>query len=219
MKVLSTERILTARRDGDNLVEVDCKWLSHFIRRCEHRGQEFNYHVISRARELVPSEEKQPDAVVIVGITTNNEVILTLEFRPAIDARELSFPAGLIDGGETAEEAATREFKEETGLDFEPRWKSPRRMYSSAGSTDESVQYVFGEVTGESSHPVVILEDTPELDTAEDIKTFITPQSDLEDMIRADLPFSARTWPILVLLNNYPDGELRRILDHEKSTD
>ena len=37
------------------------------------------------------------------------------QYRPPIDKVIIEFPAGLIDAGETAEEAAVRELKEETG--------------------------------------------------------------------------------------------------------
>lgn len=43
------------------------------------------------------------------------EVILQKQYRPPIDKITIEVPAGLIDAGETAEEAAVRELKEETG--------------------------------------------------------------------------------------------------------
>lgn len=43
------------------------------------------------------------------------EVLLQKQFRPPLDKVVIEVPAGLIDAGETAEEAAVRELKEETG--------------------------------------------------------------------------------------------------------
>lgn len=43
------------------------------------------------------------------------EVLLQKQFRPPLDKIVIEVPAGLIDAGETAEEAAVRELKEETG--------------------------------------------------------------------------------------------------------
>lgn len=37
------------------------------------------------------------------------------QFRPPVASVTIEVPAGLIDAGETAEEAAVRELKEETG--------------------------------------------------------------------------------------------------------
>lgn len=104
---------------------------------------------------------KYPDAVVIVGITDHGQVVVTKEFRVPINDYELSFPAGLIDQKDfdqsdsiegAAKIAAIREFKEETGMNFEPKECSPTNLYSSAGMTDESVCIVIGRASGEISH-------------------------------------------------------------------
>lgn len=42
-------------------------------------------------------------------------ILLQKQFRPPIDAVTIEVPAGLMDEGETAEECALRELKEETG--------------------------------------------------------------------------------------------------------
>ena len=42
-------------------------------------------------------------------------MILQKQYRPPIDKVVIEVPAGLIDPGETAEQAAVRELKEETG--------------------------------------------------------------------------------------------------------
>jgi ADP-ribose pyrophosphatase len=44
-----------------------------------------------------------------------DQVILELQYRPAMDTPSLEFPSGLVDAGEKPEEAAIRELKEETG--------------------------------------------------------------------------------------------------------
>jgi ADP-ribose pyrophosphatase len=43
------------------------------------------------------------------------EIILQKQYRPPLDKVVIEVPAGLIDAGETAEQAAVRELKEETG--------------------------------------------------------------------------------------------------------
>ena len=43
------------------------------------------------------------------------EIILQKQFRPPINKVTIEVPAGLVDAGETAEQAAVRELKEETG--------------------------------------------------------------------------------------------------------
>ncbi|MBL7048862.1 MAG: NUDIX hydrolase [Nitrospira sp.] len=53
--------------------------------------------------------------VVVIPVTTSNEVIFIRQYRPALDNYIVEFPAGLIDEGESALQAAARELIEETG--------------------------------------------------------------------------------------------------------
>jgi len=55
--------------------------------------------------------------VVSAGLTraTGPEILLQKQFRPPLNKVVIEVPAGLIDAGETAEQAAIRELKEETG--------------------------------------------------------------------------------------------------------
>lgn len=53
--------------------------------------------------------------VIIVPVTTQNELILIRQYRPALDRYVIEFPAGLIDKGEDVAGAARRELLEETG--------------------------------------------------------------------------------------------------------
>lgn len=58
------------------------------------------------------------DGVGILAILEKEsgpEVLLQKQFRPPLGKVVIEVPAGLIDEGETAEEAAVRELKEETG--------------------------------------------------------------------------------------------------------
>lgn len=88
------------------------------------------------------------DAVCIVPFFKNGDMLATKEFRYAINAYCLEFPAGLIEPGEGAVEAAMRELKEETGLDTKSILFSIPGGFSSAGMTDEKVAIVGLEVSG-----------------------------------------------------------------------
>lgn len=55
------------------------------------------------------------DYVTIVALTTNNELIIVKQFRPAVEDYTLELPAGYVEDNETPLEASKRELYEETG--------------------------------------------------------------------------------------------------------
>lgn len=70
-------------------------------------------------QNLIPWEVVQrvgvQGIVVILPFTKEREVILTKQFRPAVNKYVIEFPAGLSERDESLEEAAKRELLEETG--------------------------------------------------------------------------------------------------------
>lgn len=110
-----------------------------------------------RAWEWVQRKNKQ-NAVVIaalvdegVGLTTPKLVVIK-EYRVPLADYQWGVPAGLIDAGETPEEAAKRELYEETGLKMTELLEPPTPLiYNSAGLTDEGVHIVFCKAEGSVS--------------------------------------------------------------------
>lgn len=53
--------------------------------------------------------------VALLAKPSGLELLLQKQYRPPIDKVVIEVPAGLIDAGETPEQCAVRELKEETG--------------------------------------------------------------------------------------------------------
>lgn len=83
---------------------------------------------------------RHADAVSILVLNEQGQMLLVRQSRRAIGSPTLEAPAGLIDQGETPEQAARRELQEEAGLDGEMRLLT--RFYCSPGFCDEQV-YLF----------------------------------------------------------------------------
>ncbi len=56
-----------------------------------------------------------PEAVVVLPFIDDERIILIKQFRPSIEDYIVEAPAGIVDEGETPEEAAKRELEEEIG--------------------------------------------------------------------------------------------------------
>jgi len=72
--------------------------------------------------------------------------VLVKQFRPPVNDYVIELPAGLVDEGETPEQAAIREMKEETGLHFIPLGYYD--SLSSPGLTDELCRTYYGAAKG-----------------------------------------------------------------------
>ncbi|HEY3172816.1 MAG TPA: NUDIX hydrolase [Thermoanaerobaculia bacterium] len=82
------------------------------------------------------------ESVMIVALTDEGRLVLVDEMRPAVDARVICLPAGLVgdEGPEDRESAARRELSEETGYeasDLQLLGRGP----GSAGMSSEIVNF------------------------------------------------------------------------------
>ncbi|MCJ1400180.1 hypothetical protein MMC11_003384 [Xylographa trunciseda] len=90
------------------------------------------------------------DAVAIAPILRHPSrpasTLLILQYRPPVQAMCVEFPAGLIDEGESPEEAAVRELKEETGYEGKVLDCSPT-IVADPGLTNANMQVGVSLVT------------------------------------------------------------------------
>ena len=117
--------------------------------------------------------------VVILAFTEWDELILIEQFRPPVQRRVISLPAGLTGDGGAAEEAAVsalRELKEETGYGA----TSVRKLMegpSSPGLTSEMMTFFQAEGARKIEGAVI--------DPEEDIKLHLVPLAQLHDWLHA----------------------------------
>lgn len=169
-------------------------------------GRPYTYEGVSRkgperyeaALEALGSTgAPDPDAVCIVPLLPDGSVLLEREFRYPLNSWCVSLPAGLIDAGESLEEAVARELSEETGYrlrdDIAPAVRPlPQPGFSSTGLTEENVQVVFAQVEpAGKARP----------DSAELIEPFTVARANLRAFLDANqLPIGTRCQLILELL-------------------
>jgi ADP-ribose pyrophosphatase len=173
---------------------ADTRWLRLF--RVDYhlgdRGRR-SWMVATRSEQprCVTGQFEKPDAVIIVAFhRAASRIVVTREYRVALAGYEHGFPAGLVEAGESVEEAARRELKEETGLAITRVLKTSPCLYSSAGITDESMALVYVECDGEPS--------TEGNDGSELIEVqLLSPEEAGRLCSHPSLKFDAKAWLVL----------------------
>lgn len=125
-----------------------------------YSGEPFDYYFVSRNKEdklKINTHETDAEGIVIYPVWKEDpeKLVMIRQYRYPVGDYIYELPAGLIDAGENANEAAVREMKEETGFDFEV-YTGGKEMYRRAfflapGFSDETGKAVFGYASGEST--------------------------------------------------------------------
>lgn len=161
-----------------NLYEMDA---------LDSKGMPFHYYFASRNREEelpLKTGEIRQNGIVIYALCKEepSKIVMVRQYRYPLDAYIYELPAGLIDAGETAKEAAVREMKEETGLDFEPYEKGDaayeRPYFLGAGLTDETSMSVFGFAKGNISDAFQ--------ESTESIEVFLADRQEAKRILREE---------------------------------
>ena len=154
------------------------KFLSYYVASYLNKdGDIKEYEFISRNPHLTKESfgNVAPAGVgTVVFSIDKNKVLLESEFRLATNHFVYNFPAGLIDKGEDAVMAATRELKEETGLELVEVEAVLPPSFASQGTSDEMMQIVICTAKGEIKESCYVDEEiNTRWYTKEEIKTLI----------------------------------------------
>ncbi|TGO29789.1 hypothetical protein BPAE_0011g00610 [Botrytis paeoniae] len=165
-KVLKTEPLDPAKAKWTKLV------LSTYR---DPRGKIRDWEHAERSTRPKSSEIDGVGIVAIIQKETGPELVLQKQYRPPLDKVVIEVPAGLIDEGETAEQAALRELKEETGYVGVLSESTPI-MFNDPGFCNTNLKMVH--VTVDMSNPAN-QNLVPELEENEFIEVFTLPLKDL----------------------------------------
>ena len=106
----------------------------------DEKGEENSWSWIRRTGDK--------NAVIVVAIV-GDKIVAQREYRVPVKKVIWQFPAGIIEKNELPEVAGARELEEETGLTIKKILrKATPTLYSSAGITNEGVNFLFVEAEG-----------------------------------------------------------------------
>lgn len=144
-------------------------------------NKKHTYEMVSRNTNITDVSQlgAKTNAVCIVPIYIDKETgekkfLVCKEFRYPLNDYCWEFPAGLVDEGESVEQAAARELKEETGLNVDEIVLALPGGFSSAGMTDERVAVVVMKVSG----------DIEACDGLEDINSYLMTFEEMQQLIK-----------------------------------
>ena len=83
----------------------------------------------------------QPDWVLILARTAEGKWVMTEQYRHGSQTIELEFPAGIIDKGETPEQAALRELQEECGYRIDSS-TTPIALCAPGSAQNDTVRFI-----------------------------------------------------------------------------
>ncbi|KAM6895655.1 ADP-sugar pyrophosphatase [Xenentodon cancila] len=116
-------------------------------------------------------------------------MVMVKQFRPPLGCCTLEFPAGLIDEGESAEAAALRELKEETGYKGEVVGVTPVTCLD-PGLSNCTTQIVLVNINGDDLENINPTQQLGEKTTSQFVEVILLPldefQTKIDDLLQKE---------------------------------
>ncbi|KAM5344695.1 hypothetical protein ACJ41O_010557 [Fusarium nematophilum] len=176
MSSKTQEPVITKVSD---LSASDAKWVTlKKIEYVDQVGKPRTWEVATRKTRGKSGVDAVAMGNILLHPSKPPSTMIVIQYRPPLDAYTVEWPAGLIDAEETAEEAAVREFKEETGYECKVLSVSPAQA-ADPGMTNANMQLVMVEVQlgEEEEHP------EQRLDDGEHIQRVVIPLAEFYDRL------------------------------------
>ncbi|XP_015248288.1 PREDICTED: ADP-sugar pyrophosphatase [Cyprinodon variegatus] len=150
-------------------------------------GNTRTWETVKRTTRRTNTEADGVGIIALLKRTLHKDcVVMVKQFRPPLGCNTLEFPAGLIDEGETAEAAALRELKEETGYKGEVVGVTPVTCLD-PGLSNCTTQIVLVNINGDD---VQNIHPTQQLGDGEFVEVILLPldefQSKVDDLLQKE---------------------------------
>lgn len=139
-------------------------------------------HGVERQWEAANRVSNHGAVLILAKLLPSDRIVLIRQYRPPAERLVFEFPAGLIDEGETAGQAAARELLEETGYVASTLRVFPA-AYTTPGLSDETVFMILAEIDEtlpENKNPQT------HFDQSESIETLLLERKALPDFYRRE---------------------------------
>lgn len=157
----------------------EAKWITlKKIDYTDQMGKDRTWEVATRKTRGKAGVDAVAIGNVLLHPSKPPSTMIVIQYRPPLDAYTVEWPAGLIDADETAEQAAVREFKEETGYDCRLLSISPVQA-ADPGMSNANMQMAMVEVQLKEGDQ----EPEQRLEDGEHIQRVVIPLSEFYDRL------------------------------------